>query len=85
MLSGLEQAPEPLTREERSEWINGFDGICCSSDAFFPFRDSLDRASRTNVQYVLQPGGSYRDEEVTEAADQYGMVMAHSGMRWFLH
>lgn len=85
MLSGLEEEPEPLTRDERSEWINGFDGICCSSDAFFPFRDSLDRASRTNVQYVLQPGGSYRDEEVTEAADQYGMVMVHSGMRWFLH
>jgi len=85
MLAGLDEKPEPLTAEERSEWINEFDGICCSSDAFFPFRDSLDRASRTNVQYVLQPGGSYRDEEVTEAADRYGMVMAHSGMRWFLH
>ncbi len=85
MLEGLEERPEPLTRKERAEWMGSFDGICCSSDAFFPFRDSLDRASRTNVQYVLQPGGSYRDDLVTEAADRYGMVMAHSGVRWFLH
>ncbi|MFO8007168.1 MAG: phosphoribosylaminoimidazolecarboxamide formyltransferase [Candidatus Brocadiia bacterium] len=85
MLSGLTERPEPLSAEERREWINGVDGICISSDAFFPFRDSLDRASRSNVRYVLQPGNSLRDEEVIEAADQYGMVMAFSGMRWFLH
>ncbi len=85
MLSGLTERPAPLSPEERREWINGVDGICISSDAFFPFRDSLDRASRSNVRYVLQPGGSYRDEEVIRAADQYGMVMAFSGMRWFLH
>ncbi len=85
MLAGLAQEPEPITEEEKRDWIEGFDGICISSDAFFPFRDNIDRASRANVQYILQPGGSYRDEDVTEAADQYGMVMAHSGMRWFLH
>jgi phosphoribosylaminoimidazolecarboxamide formyltransferase/IMP cyclohydrolase len=61
------------------------DGIACSSDAFFPFRDSIDRLSRTNVQYILQPGGSARDDLVTEAVNQYGMVMAHSGLRCFLH
>ncbi len=85
MLDGLESEPEPLTRREKEEWIDGFEGIVMSSDAFFPFRDSIDRASRTNVQYVLQPGNSARDEIVTEACDQYGMAMAHSGMRWFLH
>ncbi|MHC5033610.1 MAG: phosphoribosylaminoimidazolecarboxamide formyltransferase, partial [Planctomycetota bacterium] len=85
MLGQLEEEPEPLTREERAEWIAGFDGICLSSDAFIPFRDTIDRASRTNVQYVLQAGGSLRDEGVTAAADQYGMVMIHSGLRCFLH
>jgi phosphoribosylaminoimidazolecarboxamide formyltransferase/IMP cyclohydrolase len=85
MLSGLTEEPAPLTRQERDEWIAGFDGICISSDAYFPFRDSIDRASRTHVQYILQPGGSHRDAEVTAAADQYGMAMVHSGMRWFLH
>ena len=85
MLSKLDEIPQPLSRREREAWIKKYDGICISSDAFFPFRDSLDRASRTNVQYVLQPGNSLRDEEVTATADQYGMVMIHSGMRWFLH
>ena len=84
-LAQLEEAPEPITPDERQEWVFGFDGICLSSDAFIPFRDTVDRASRTNVQYVLQAGGSLRDEDVTAAADQYGMVMIHSGMRWFLH
>jgi phosphoribosylaminoimidazolecarboxamide formyltransferase/IMP cyclohydrolase len=85
MLGGLTEEPEPISREERAEWTAGFDGVSISSDAFFPFRDSIDRASRSNVQYVLQPGGSARDDLVTEAADEYGMVMIHSGMRWFLH
>jgi len=81
----LDEAPEPLSRDEREEWVARFDGIVCSSDAFFPFRDSIDRLSRTHVQYVMQPGGSARDDLVTEAADQYGMVMVHSGLRCFLH
>ena len=85
MLSFLDETPEPLSREERREWIFGHDGICLSSDAFIPFRDNLDRASRTNVRYVLQAGGAVRDDLVTAAADQYGMVMINSGMRWFLH
>ena len=85
LASQLDQAPEPLSREERSDWIARFDGICCSSDAFFPFRDSIDRLSRTHVQYAMQPGGSARDDLVTEAADAYGMVMIHSGLRCFLH
>jgi len=85
MLAGLAERPRPLSREERLEWLKGFDGVCISSDAFFPFRDSIDRASRTNVQYAAQPGGSLRDEDVTAAAAQYGMKMIHTGIRVFLH
>ena len=85
LLDKLDEEPEPLTSEERADWVNQFNGISLSSDAFIPFRDNIDRASRSNVQYVLQTGGAARDDLVTEAADQYGMVMIHSGMRWFLH
>ena len=81
----LDGEPQPLSREERAAHIGAVDGIVLSSDAFIPFRDNIDRASRSNVQYVLQAGGAARDEDVTAAADQYGMAMIHSGMRWFLH
>lgn len=84
-LAGLREAPEPIMPDERRQWIARFDGICLSSDAFIPFRDNIDRASRANVQYIAQPGQSLRDEGVTEAADQYGMVMVHTGVRCFLH
>jgi AICAR transformylase/IMP cyclohydrolase PurH len=84
-LAGLDGNPEPLTREERSEWIAKFEGVVLSSDAFIPFRDTVDRGSRSNVKYVLQTGGAARDDDVTAAADGYGMVMIHSGVRWFLH
>jgi phosphoribosylaminoimidazolecarboxamide formyltransferase/IMP cyclohydrolase len=83
--AGLAEEPEPLSAAERREWIGRFDGICLSSDAFFPFRDSIDRASRTNVQYIAQPGGSLRDEPVIEAANSYDMVMAMTGLRLFTH
>jgi AICAR transformylase/IMP cyclohydrolase PurH len=85
LLDQLDGELEPLRRDEREAWVAKVDGICCSSDAFFPFRDSIDRLSRTHVQYIMQPGGSARDDLVTEAADQYGMVMIHSGLRCFLH
>lgn len=85
MLAGFDEPPAPLTAAERAEWIAGFEGIALSSDAFIPFRDNIDRASRTGVRYVLQAGGAVRDDLVTAAADQYGMVMLHSGMRWFTH
>jgi len=81
----LTELPEPLAARERAAWIAGFEGVCLSSDAFFPFRDSVDRASRSNVRYVAHPGGSLRDDEVTAAADQYGMVVVHTGLRCFLH
>ncbi len=85
LLTFLEEEPQPPSREDREAWIERFDGIVLSSDAFIPFRDNIDRASRTNVGYVLQPGGAVRDDLVTAAADEYGMWMAHSGLRLFLH
>jgi phosphoribosylaminoimidazolecarboxamide formyltransferase / IMP cyclohydrolase len=83
--AGLLSDPEPLTPGERAEWVGRFGGICLSSDAFLPFADNLDRAARTNVRYVAQAGGSMRDDEVTAAAQQYGMTMVHTGLRLFLH
>jgi phosphoribosylaminoimidazolecarboxamide formyltransferase / IMP cyclohydrolase len=85
MLAELTETPEPITRDERADWIRQQQGICLSSDAFIPFRDNIDRASRTNVQYVAQPGQSLRDEGVTQAATEYGMKMIHTGVRCFLH
>ncbi len=84
-LAGLTSTPEPLSRAEREGWSAGVEGVAMSSDAFIPFRDTIDRGSRSNVKYVLQTGGAARDEDVTAAADGYGMVMIHSGTRWFLH
>lgn len=85
MLSGLTQEPAPISAQERLEWVQRFEGICLSSDAYIPFRDNIDRANRSNVQFVAHAGSSLRDEEVTEAAQQYGMTMFHTGLRLFLH
>jgi phosphoribosylaminoimidazolecarboxamide formyltransferase/IMP cyclohydrolase len=85
MLAGLTSQPDPISQPERIEWLKRFDGICLSSDGFIPFRDNIDRAARSHVQYVIQPGGSIRDEGVIGAADEYGMVMVESGLRLFLH
>ncbi len=82
---GLTADPDPLTADERAAWIRGFEGICLSSDAFIPFPDNLDRAAKSNVQYVAQTGGSARDDVVSAAAAEYGMTMAHTGLRLFLH
>lgn len=77
--------PPRLTREQKREWLKGLQGVSYGSDAFLPFRDNLDRASRSGVKYVIQAGSSLRDEEVVQAADDYGMVMAYSGVRLFHH
>ncbi len=77
--------PERLTREEKQAWIARFTGVALSSDAFIPFRDNIDRAARSGVGYVVQTGGSSRDEGVIRAADEYGMVMVLTGLRLFLH
>jgi len=76
---------EELTPAEKRDWLARLKGVALSSDAFFPFRDNLDRAHRSGVQYVLEPGGSVRDEEVIRAADEYGMTLIFSGLRLFHH
>ncbi|MCC7494479.1 MAG: phosphoribosylaminoimidazolecarboxamide formyltransferase [Fimbriimonadaceae bacterium] len=83
--SAFEVVPARFTPAERRAWLDQQKGVALSSDAFFPFRDNLDRAARSGVEYVLQPGGSLRDDEVIAAADSYGMVMAFSGVRLFHH
>jgi len=79
------ESPRQLTVEERREWLDGMSDVVLGSDAFFPFRDSIDRAVRSGVKYVLQPGGSNRDEDVIAACDEYGMTMIFSGVRLFHH
>ena len=76
---------EPLTQEEKVKWLSNLNGVSLSSDAFFPFRDNIDQASKRGVSFIVQPGGSRRDNEVIEAADEYGMAMAFSGIRLFHH
>jgi phosphoribosylaminoimidazolecarboxamide formyltransferase/IMP cyclohydrolase len=77
--------PEKLTSRVKREWLDGLKGVALGSDAFFPFRDNIDRASQSGVKYIAQPGGSVRDDLVIEACDQYGMVMAFNGVRLFHH
>ena len=79
------ERPEPLTAEEKQAWIAGLTGVTCGSDAFFPFGDNVERARRSGVQYIVQPGGSIRDDHVIETADKYGMTMCFTGMRLFHH
>lgn len=79
------QTPQRLTPAEKRAWLDDWQGVTLGSDAFFPFRDSIDRAQQSGVSYVVQPGGSIRDEGVIEACDQYGMVMVLTGMRLFHH
>ena len=77
--------PEPLTDEEAREYLSGITGVSIGSDAFFPFGDNIERARRSGVSYVAEPGGSIRDDVVIETANRYGMVMAFTGMRLFHH
>ena len=76
---------EALPQEEKAAWLAKLKGVCLSSDAFFPFRDNIDQASKRGVNFIVQPGGSNRDEEVISASDEYEMVMAFSGIRLFHH
>ena len=77
--------PEPFTREEKAEYLASIGGVSLGSDAFFPFSDNIERAYRSGVTYIAEPGGSVRDDLVIEAADRHGMVMAFTGMRLFHH
>lgn len=77
--------PEPLTKEEKKEWLAGFSGVSLGSDAFFPFGDNIERAKRSGVQYVAQPGGSIRDDNVIDTCNKYNMTMSFTGIRLFHH
>ena len=77
--------PEPLTREEKKEWLAGFSGVSLGSDAFFPFGDNIERAKRSGVQFVAQPGGSIRDDNVIDTCNKYNMTMSFTGIRLFHH
>ncbi len=79
------QRPEPFTREEKKAYLSTIKGVALGSDAFFPFGDNIERAYRSGVSYVAQPGGSVRDDNVIEVCDKYNMVMAFTGMRLFHH
>jgi AICAR transformylase/IMP cyclohydrolase PurH len=81
----LKVKPEPLTSEEKKAWIAKLSGVTLGSDAFFPFGDNIERAHKSGVQYVAEPGGSIRDDNVMDTCDKYGMTMAFTGMRLFHH
>ena len=74
-----------FSTEEKKEWIAKLTNVSLSSDGFFPFRDSIDYSAKVGVKYVVQPGGSKRDEEVISASNEYGIAMAFSGIRLFHH
>jgi phosphoribosylaminoimidazolecarboxamide formyltransferase/IMP cyclohydrolase len=77
--------PAPLSAQEQMDWLGQLSGVSLASDAFFPFRDNIDQAARRGVRYIVQPGGSVADAEVIRACDEYGMIMAFSGLRLFHH
>lgn len=77
--------PEPLSAEERKAWLAGVTGVCLGSDAFFPFGDNIERARRSGVAAIVEPGGSIRDRQVIDTCNKYGIVMAFCGLRLFHH
>ena len=79
------ECPEPLTREERKEWIAKNNGVALGSDAFFPFGDNIERAHKSGVEYIAQAGGSIRDDHVIDTCDKYNIAMAFTGVRLFHH
>lgn len=81
----LNEIPNRLTKEERAKWLSNLSGVSLGSDAFFPFRDNIDRAVKSGVKYIAQPGGSLRDEIVIEACNEYDIAMAFSNIRLFHH
>lgn len=77
--------PEPLTAEQKKEWLATMSGISLGSDAFFPFGDNIERAHRSGVEFIAQPGGSIRDDNVIDTCNKYGIAMAFTGIRLFHH
>lgn len=81
----FKEKPAVFTPEEKREWLNQLKGVSLGSDAFFPFGDNIDRAFKSGVEYIAQPGGSVRDDQVIETCDKYGMAMVFTGVRLFHH
>ena len=81
----FEEQPSPLNEEKKKSWLQSLQDVSLASDAFFPFRDNIDQAAKRGVRYIVQPGGSVRDEEIVQAANEYNMVMALSEIRLFHH
>ncbi|HBN84561.1 MAG TPA: phosphoribosylaminoimidazolecarboxamide formyltransferase [Clostridiales bacterium] len=81
----FEEVPQRLSYEEKQDWLSRFTDVTLGSDAFFPFRDNIDRASKSGVKYIAQPGGSIRDDIVIDACNEYQMVMVFTGNRLFHH
>jgi AICAR transformylase/IMP cyclohydrolase PurH len=79
------EKPEPIPADERAEWLSGFTGVSLASDAFFPFGDNVERAHKSGVSFIAQPGGSIRDDHVIAACDRFGIAMAFTGLRLFHH
>ena len=79
------EKPEVLTREEKRAWLSTMTGVSLGSDAFFPFGDNIERAHKSGVSYIAQPGGSVRDDHVISTCDKYNMAMAFTGIRLFHH
>ena len=79
------EKPEPLTREEKRAWLDTMTGVSLGSDAFFPFGDNIERAHKSGVAYIAQPGGSIRDDNVIDTCNKYGIAMAFTGIRLFHH
>ena len=79
------EKPEVFTREEKTAWLDKLTDVALGSDAFFPFGDNIERAHKSGVKYIAQPGGSVRDDNVIQTCDKYGMVMAFTGIRLFHH
>ncbi len=81
----FEEKPEVFTREEKRAWLDQLTDVALGSDAFFPFGDNIERAHRSGVKYIAQPGGSVRDDNVVEVCNKYGMIMSFTGIRLFHH
>ena len=77
--------PEVFTREEKRAWLDGMQDVCLGSDAFFPFGDNIERAHKSGVKYIAQPGGSVRDDNVIDTCNKYNMAMCFTGIRLFHH
>jgi phosphoribosylaminoimidazolecarboxamide formyltransferase/IMP cyclohydrolase len=84
-LKNFDSEPAPFTPDDKTAFMKTLDGVSISSDAFFPFRDSIDHASKVGVRYIAQPGGSVADDEVIGACSEYGMTMTFTDFRLFHH